>query len=164
MSRLTHGTAQGKRIILIFTAFQLFLSPSIGKASPVSDAQEKLNKAYDDYYDAVSKGGNKTPEEQKALRQKIVEPAMSNLNQAMKQETDEVVKEHAKDLPPSLSGPAFTTQSGPGAPAQRERAPDPTLDASDVPRELEFPGKPKAAPSAVPKVEPYSGPYAPKSQ
>jgi hypothetical protein len=154
---------QGKRIVLIFTAFQLLFLPAIGKAGPVSDAQEKLNKAYDDYYDAISKGGNKTPDEQKALRQKIVEPAMNNLNQAMKQETDEVVKDHAKDLPPSMTGPSFTTESA-GAPAQRQRPADPTLDASDIPRELEFPGKPKVAPSAIQKVEPYSGPYAPKSQ
>jgi hypothetical protein len=154
---------QGKRGVLIFTAFLAVFAPILGNAGAVSDAQEQLNKAYDDYYDAVSAGGKKTPEEQKALRSRIVDPAMNNLNQAMKKESDEAVQENAKNLPASSKQRGLLDSSGTGGQLVREVTPEVILESTDIPKELEFPGKPKTTPSVIPSYEPYAGPYAPKS-
>jgi hypothetical protein len=164
MSSRTHTRAHANRFIRIFTVFLAIFAPSFSVAGPVSDAQAQLDKAYNDYYNAIGQGGKKTLEEQKQLRDKMIDPALQTLNQAVKQESEQAVKDHQSLLGPNAH--VGLADTGGVAPATSPPQPAETVDSSDIPRELEFPGKPTKpaiTPSPLRSIESYTGPFAPKS-
>jgi hypothetical protein len=147
--------------------------PNSAEAGPVSDAQEALTKAYNDFYQALRKGKKKSPEEAQGLKDQIVAPAAQGVSKAMEQETQQVnrraqlsrisptgVPSASAGTPPASKGFGIPRE-GPSVmetPAVPPEAEAP-LDATDIPKELEFPGAPKSesplsSPSATPGARP----------
>jgi hypothetical protein len=122
-------------------------------ASTLSDAQAALNRAYNDYYKTLRSGAAKTPEQQQKLKEEIIGPAERGLYRAMQVDAQE--NNHSG----GSTGDGSTTDS---SSVQNSFSMTPeTLDGSDIPKEIEFPGKgaksPRSTSSSLPK-----SPAAPK--
>jgi len=145
----------------LFAISSTFLVVNSAYASATSDAQQVLNKAYNDYYTALSTGPAKTPQEQAKLRDEIIGPAQVAMNKAIQKDATSFDPNAAakngsagansnfrSNSRASLGNPAADTGSGNAAAAPDTSANSAPIEAS-APREIEFPG-----PLALPKASP----------
>jgi hypothetical protein len=134
-----------------------FMFSAYGNAT--SDAQQALNKAFNDYYTALKTGPAKTPAEQTKLREQIIGPAEVALNRAIQKDAASFDPNKAAQNGSAAAGANSSYRSNSrvnagdsGAPAPAATAETPSNSApieATAPREIEFPG-PLALPAASP--------------
>lgn len=144
-------------ISALFVGILAFYGLASAYGSAVSDAQQALNKAYNDYYTALKTGPEKSPAEQARLRNEIISPAERALGQAMQKDAMAYDPNKAEGSSGSSGGgTTFQGNSSSRAVLGNPGASQPTTSSADsapieasAPREIQFPG-----PLALPKASP----------